>query len=466
MTFIHNIMHFQHKNISFLSTWLLISVLGCNNLKAQNLLGYTSNYAGEIGTYLNPSSISNSKLKLDVNIFTFGGHLQNNYYYIPRSTYNPLNPFKNGFIKIKSYQGYGTNNKHNYLYTKEQLHLPSVMYSDGKKAFALHINWRFEADAENAPNDIIRCLYDGMFEGRNITQELNTDKHADKFHFAIASWEELGATYSQTIINNQKSYFAAGLTGNLLLGNAAYYYNNTRLDYYFDSPTSISFNNVQSDFGGLMPSGLINGIGLGADLGVTYCIKDSATNNEISEYFNYKYKWGAALLDIGGIRYGKGRTYSINTYDNAVIANSNTISDLQNIDSQISGLKTKNALNFYLPTALSLQFDYNVNNLIFVGANFIQNLRFAGCQIRRPTILAITPRYEKRWFEMSLPVSLYDWRLPRIGFQMRLYNITFGAEKIGWLFKFQNYTGVDGYISLRYNIGKKIFTDPMYKAVN
>ena len=63
-------------------------------------------------------------------------------------------------------------------------------------------------------------------------------------------------------------------------------------------------------------------------------------------------------------------------------------------------------------------------------------------------------------------LKLYDWRLPRIGFQMRLYNITFGAEKIGWLFKFQNYTGVDGYISLRYNIGKKIFTDPMYKAVN
>ena len=374
-----------------------------------------------------------------------------------------MNPFKNGFIKIKSYQGYGTNNKHNYLYTKEQLHLPSVMYSDGKKAFALHINWRFEADAENAPNDIIRCLYDGMFEGRNITQELNTDKHADKFHFAIASWEELGATYSQTIINNQKSYFAAGLTGNLLLGNAAYYYNNTRLDYYFDSPASISFNNVQSDFGGVLPSGLINGMGLGADFGITYCFKDSTTVDEISQYYNYKYKFGAALLDIGGIRFGKGRTYSIDSYNNAVNANSNTLNDLQNIDSQINGLKTKDKLNFYLPTALSLQFDYNVNNLIFISANYIQNIHFTGCQVRRPNVLAVTPRYEKRWFEMSLPLSLYDWRLPRIGFEIRFYNITFGAEKLGWLYKFQNYTGVDGYISLRFNIGKKVFSDPMFK---
>ncbi len=424
----------------------------------QNLLGIVnSNYAGVMGTYLNPSSISNSKLKLDVNIFTFGGHLQNNYYFIPSSTYNPLNPFTNGFANFKAYQGYNTNNKHNYLYTKEQLHLPSVMYSNGKKAFGFHLSWRFESDTKNAPNDVVRCLYEGMFEGRNTTQELYTDKHADKFHFAIASWEELGGTYSKTVVNDGQKFIAVGITGNLLLGNTAYYYNNKKIDYYFEDTTSISFNEMHSDFGGVKPSGLINGFGIGADLGLTYCLGDSSENrNNNSGYYYYKFKFGAAILDVGGIRYGNGKTYRINSYEGAANLDGNKLDDIENLDDQVDGLEIKDHLNFYLPTALSLQFDYNVNDLIFVSANFIHNIRFTGGQIRRPTILAVTPRYEKRWLEISLPLSLYDWRLPRIGFEIRAYNIAFGTEKLGWLFKFQNYTGVDGYISLRYNIGKKI----------
>lgn len=455
------------KTSKHLMIWLLLG-LGCTQLShAQNMLGFTSNYAGAVGSYLNPSSISNSKVKLDVNLFTFGGHLQNNYYYIPKSNYKVLNPFDNGFADFKSYQGYDENKKHNYLYTKEQLHFPSIMYSDGKKAFAIHLSFRFEADTKNAPNDIIRCLYEGMYDGRTTSQELNTDKHADKFHFAIGAWEELGGTYSRTFINDRHNYLAAGITANLLLGNAAYFYNNKEVDYYFEDTTSISFHNAHADFGGVLPTGLINGFGLGFNLGVTYCMGDTNNNRtSMSGYHNYKYKFGAALLDIGGIRYGKGRTYSINSYSDASTDANNTLEDLSNLDEQVDGLKTKNHLNFYLPSALYLQFDYNINDKFFVSADFIHNLRFTGCQIRRPTILAVTPRYERKWFEVSMPLSLYDWRLPRIGFEMRFYYLVVGTEKVGWLFKFQDYTGVDGYISLRYYIGKKIIktSDPLYKS--
>jgi hypothetical protein len=442
------------------------AILFCGNAaKSQNMLGYTSNYCGVIGTFLNPSSISNSKLKLDVNVFTFGGHLQTNYYYIPRSDYSTLNPFKNGFADFDAYQGYNTNNKHNYLYTKEQMYLPSVMYSDGKKAYGFHIGWRFESDTRNAPNDIVRCLYEGMFAGKNTTQELNVVKHADKFHFAIGSWEELGGTYSKTLLNDGSRYFAAGVTGNLLLGNAAYFYNNKKIDYYFEDTTSISFVDMYSEFGGSNLSGFINGLGVGADLGVTYCLGDSAENRtDYTGYFNYKYKFGVALLDVGGIRYGKGKTYRINSYEGPVDLDDETLEGYENLDEEVDGTITKDHLSFYLPTALSLQFDYNVNKKVFVSANFIHNIRFTGCQIRRPTILSVTPRYEKRWFEISLPLSIYDWKLPRIGFEMRVWNITVGAEKIGWLFKFQDYTGVDGYISFRYNIGKKTIatSNPLY----
>ena len=434
---------------------LILSLCFINAANAQNLMGYTSNYAGAISTNLNPSSISNSKLSLDINFITFGGHLQNNYYLIPKDTYNPINPFDNGFADFNAYQGYETKNKHQYLYTKEQLHFPSIMFSNGKNAFGVHLSWRFEADTKDVPDDIIKTMYDGLYSGKDVGQDLNTDKHADKFHFAIGSWEELGATYSRTFKNDGNRYLAAGITANLLLGNAAFYYNNKAIDYYYKDSTSISFDNVNADFGGVIPTGLINGMGLGIDLGITYCISDSAKTNKDNPYFNYKYKFGAAISDLGGIRYGNGFTYEVNSYNSTPNVSNNTVNDVSNLGEQVGGLQTSDHLNFYLPSALSLQFDYNLNNKIFISANYINNLRFTGAQIRRPTVLTITPRYERRWFEVSVPISLYEWSLPRIGFEIRLWNLVFGAEKLGWLLNLQDYTGVDGYVSLRYNIGKK-----------
>ncbi|MFT4525649.1 MAG: hypothetical protein ACI9FU_000749 [Granulosicoccus sp.] len=45
-------------------------------------------------------------------------------------------------------------------------------------------------------------------------------------------------------------------------------------------------------------------------------------------------------------------------------------------------------------------------------------------------ILGITPRYEIKWFEAALPISLYDYRHPQVGLAFRFYNITIGSDNI------------------------------------
>ena len=442
---------------------IILNIFLNSNVAAQNFLGYTGNYSGISSVYQNPSSIANSKLKLDINIFTFGGHMQNSLYYIPKSSYNNINPFKNGFADFDAYKGYAVNNKRNYLYTREQMYLPSLMFSNGKRAFAFHINWRFEAHVKNIPNDIVRSIYEGMYKGKNITQDLNTVKHADKFHFALASWEELAATYSQTLHHDVHQYFAAGITAKLLLGNAAYFVKNNAMDYYFSSNTGISFQNAHTSFGGVIPKGLINGVGMGADIGVTYAVKDFGRPNNVSEYFNYKYKISLALLDIGGIRFNNARKYHVNSYSSPTNTNGNTVNGLNEIQNTAQGMIVSPNITYFLPAALNAQFDYNFNDFFYVGAQYINNLKFTACQVRRPTILAITPRIEKRKFEMAMPLSLYDWRLPRMGFHIRILNFTFGTESINWLIKLRDFTGVDGYFSVKFNIGKKELSQPLFK---
>jgi len=432
--------------------------------KAQNMIGFTGNYAGISGAYLNPSAIVNTKIKLDINLFTFGGHMHNNYYYIPKEQYTPINPFHNGFADKRAYKLYSQDGKHPYLFTREQMHLPAVMYSSGNNAFAFGICWRFEADAVNIPQDIVHLMNEGIFGGREVSHPTNTAQHADYFHFALASWEELTATYSRKLVQEHGHYFAAGITGKFLLGNGAYYFNNKSLDYYYANNKSISFGNAHANFGVVIPQGLINGYGLGMDVGVTYAISDMATTRSAAGFYNYRYRLGAALLDLGAIHFGNGVSYHVNSYDETVNANGNTVSNIYDMGTTTGGMVQRNSLNFILPTALSLQFDYNINDVFYMGSQFVQGIRYAGCQVRRPGVLAFIPRYERRRFEVSAPVSLYDWRMLRIGLHMRIFGISFGVEKSGWLLPFSDFKAVDGYIAFKYSIAKKELTKPMFET--
>lgn len=448
--------------LRFILAGFIFSLLSQGIAVAQNMIGFTGNYAGISGAYLNPSAIANTKIKIDINLFTFGGHMHNNYYRIPKAEYNPINPFSKGFADYSAYKLNPQPGRHPYLFTRQQMYLPSVMYSNGKNAFAVHMGWRFEADAVNIPQDIIHLMNDGIFAGREVNLQTQVPQHADRFHFALASWEELSATYSRRLIQEHGHYLTAGITGKILLGNAAYYFNNKSMDYYYADTKSISFSNAHANFGVVVPGGLINGYGLGADLGVTYAVSDMITTRSVAGYYNYRYRLGAALLDLGAIRFNNGRTFHVNSYEEAVNANGNTVGSIYDIGTTTGGMVQRNSLSFVLPTALSLQFDYNINDMFYLGSHFVQGIRYTGCQVRRPSVLAFIPRYERRRFEVSMPISLYDWRMPRIGLHMRLFNVSFGVEKSGWLFKFQDFKAVDGYIAIKYSIGKKELTKPMF----
>jgi hypothetical protein len=103
----------------------------------------------------------------------------------------------------------------------------------------------------------------------------------------------------------------------------------------------------------------------------------------------------------------------------------------------------------WLPSALSVQFDYHLRKNWYVNANMIYGFTLARGSLARPAELSITPRYETRIFEASLLISLYDWSQPRVGLAVRIYGFTIGTDKIGGFFHFSDFSGLDFYFSVK-----------------
>jgi hypothetical protein len=67
----------------------------------------------------------------------------------------------------------------------------------------------------------------------------------------------------------------------------------------------------------------------------------------------------------------------------------------------------------------------------YANATWVQGFKLSKrtAGIRR-SLLAVTPRYENKWFEASLPISLYDYRSPQVGLAFRFYSITIGSDNL------------------------------------
>jgi len=107
-----------------------------------------------------------------------------------------------------------------------------------------------------------------------------------------------------------------------------------------------------------------------------------------------------------------------------------------------------------LPAALSFQADYQYFQNWFVNTTLVLPVKLSNVQLSRPAQAIVSLRYESRWFEFGVPLSLYDFQKPRLGVFARIYFISFGTEKLGGFFGYSDFTGLDFYFSVKYNILK------------
>jgi len=451
--------------------------------KAQEMWGITmSNYAGSTGVLLNPSSIATSKLYMDINIVTADIFFENNYGYILKEDYSLFKVLS----KSPEFPKYGPNERpflhyegenDKYVYSSEVIKGPSIMLAYGRHAFSFNTGARVLVSANAIPYDIANFAYYGL----GYTEQQNINYKSNDFGAASMVLGEVGLTYAYSVRKIFMEDWAVGITVKRLFSGAGGYVRGNDIDYMVLNDSTINIKNMNAEVGYAIPldydnndfpddGPLIKGGGFGFDIGFTFQNKTiSYQKKRISQlcrqrYIDYIYKFGVSLIDIGFVNFKTNA--QLHSYDdvskywiNVDTLNYYNLNELSRTLSTVfygdpNASLVANKMRVYLPTALSIQGDYRVYDKWYVGGVFIQPIRLGKSYIRRPAQLAIVPRYESPHLEFAIPLSLYDYKYPRVGASIRYHFLTIGTEELLGLLGLIDFTGLNFYIGVKINFRK------------
>lgn len=477
----------RHRHI-FRKAGILVLMLFSfftNNISAQ-FLGSSTNYSGSSGLAVNPSLMTTSFVYSDFGL-NVGISAYNNFAFVKASDlYNILTGggFSDYYKNGKRYDfDFVMNTKPKYFYETLDLKVLSTMYNfNGKNAFGLFVNNRVYASGTRIPWEILEIgvvsMEDGDYSGKNYQSENSKA--------GVMAWSEVGIAYSLTVKDRYYDKIDVGVTAKGLLGYAAAAVNLKEVDKYIINSDSTIIHKVDMtaamsapiDYSADFADGevfdknkIVNGWGAGVDIGVTYThkmdekmagvVKRPCTFPKIP----YVWRLGVSLLDFGAIRYNKNaRVYKIYS-DTDKIFDVNKLKDVKDFDSMMDTI----TMTFYdntddsfagdsflmgLPTALSVQFDYNIYNNFYVNASWIQPVRFFEYSVSRPPQLVVEPRFESTYFDFTLPVTLYNYHRFLVGAEMRLAFLTVGTQNIFNFLKYGDSYGLDVYVALKFNLYK------------
>ncbi|MFK5856067.1 MAG: DUF5723 family protein, partial [Bacteroidota bacterium] len=182
------------------------------------------------------------------------------------------------------------------------------------------------------------------------------------------------------------------------------------------------------------------------------------------KYEDYIYRIGVSILDIGRVKYSTNA--QLHSFDDVsqywssidTLEFNNINSLMGQISETFYGDPTaslrSNTIKIGLPTALSVQVDFSFQNNLYLGGMWIHPIRINMNSLRRPAQLAVVPRYETKYFELSVPISVYEYKYPRVGLAARLYFVTIGTERLGTYLGMADLNGLDIYASIKIGINK------------
>lgn len=284
------------------------------------------------------------------------------------------------------------------------------------------------------------------------------------FQTSVLAWSELGLHYAKGF-STYDGEATFGFTLKYLQGyESAYFQNNDRIRYTKLPDNIVSTTHADIQFGltrtnttGETANIQRNGQGIAFDLGFNFLITE----------FDDTYKWkiGAALLDIGRIHFnknaerhlvGQDSLLNIRAEDYEFVTEVTDLDDVIQLFSEQSlgdaeASFVQNSFGIWLPAAFSLQVDYAFTNFLYLNATLVQRLAFQSPSLRRGNLIALTPRYESRWISAALPLSVYNGQQLRIGGAIRLAFLTIGSEHLGSFFSRSSFSGTDIYMAIKIN---------------
>lgn len=473
---------------------ILVSILFTlsTNVNAQKYLGVrSSNYAGIMGADLQPASIVDSRLKVDINLFSVDFHAWQNARYFnadnmpkwwtksfigpdtawmaPDSTFYERNVFPLSKVKAKSRS----------INTSLQIDVLNFMFHINPRiAIGFSAKFRTNMSVSNMTPEFIRLAETGLKDADLWNIDLK-----DKFiNMNAMSWAEYGINYAQVAYDKEEHFLKIGGRLKFLQGIAAAYMQSDNFSYRLDNADTAAilngnfqygysknfdkyFGNKNISFSDVFK--LNSKLGVGFDIGVVYEWRpkwkdykydmDGQTNIWRRDKEKYKLRVGVSVIDIGGMKFekgGKSRNFSLDEkkYDLTKFEN---VKNPESMDSLIladfQGQPDKGTFFMNLPTAASFQIDYHIWNdfyLNFTGVFGIVNKNKAH-RIITPMQLSLTPSYDFKWFGIYVPLSYNQFAGFNAGLGARLGPITLGFTDWNSILAKGKVRGTEFYLGLR-----------------
>jgi len=441
-----------------------------------------SDYAGINAASLNPSLLVNSEIYFDLNLLAGDIFLQNNFLFVHKADFRFMDLLKrNPTFPSYDVEGEGLDYKKSldFINAFEQTDIrgPSFSIVLDKQAFGFSTRMVTMTSAKNLPG----YLGELMFEGLEYVPLHGIPQDNGQFDAVSAGWWEMGLSYAREIKQQRWYKWSFGVNLRRLWGYAGAGIVNQNAKYTVINDSVINIENLDASLGfsipvdydtGDFPDGgaTFNGKGTVIDLGVSYLRKRNVSTNRTYksfcqyEYDDYLYKIGASITDLGSLVFKENAKNELfedaskewNGIDTLEFVSVNDIFQQLSTAFYDDPEASDQGGNFVLglPATLSLHADYQYYPNWHLAGLVVLPLRIWDKQLRRPAQALISLRYATPAWEVALPVSLYNFKEPRIGLSARYYFLTIGTDKIGGFLGMNDFTGMDFYFSLKFHILK------------
>jgi len=454
-------------------------LLAMLNGKAQNYHAIQgSSYAGALGVHNNPASIVGTPFKWDVvllgtqlksstNAFTIYN------YSLLSSPANSLYYVDKGKYKRKADLDFNLNL------------INARIALNQKSSVAFGVNIKGYTNLQTSDYNFIDTL-------DNVTDflQLNPDINGVNAKLRSSTWVEAYISYARTLYDNEFSRLNAGITLHVGRGVSGAYANinnisfsqtvqNNRTVYNINSADLIYGYSASYDHwhGNNSTSQNISNMisyaegGASIDAGIEYIIKPQGTSsfNDDEDYYDYDWKLGLSLLDIGGNQYKYGTqsrvVYSVkpnitgNALDNKFIGINSAQEFNDSLATVINGDQAGGRFTVINPTRLVANVDRYLTGNFYLNAELSVNIPLASIkktylQVKQTNLLTVTPRWETKRFGFYLPVQFNTKNQLWVGGAFKAGPLLFGLHNLVNLFGKTSTQNGGGYIALIFRASK------------
>jgi hypothetical protein len=420
----------------------------------ENYGSLSSNYTPTNSVFINPSSMLDSKTWLDINLVGVGVFGMNNLASLDHTNYGRIIRTQTFPEDVEYHQG----KKKYHAYNRNFVQGPAAVWSQGDHAAGLSFGGRSFTDARGITDYMGRFIEFGV---QAYDPQHNINYSLEKVRVNTINFGEIKGSYAYTFLKKKRDMWMVGISVSKFIsmyGSAA---NVKQFDFNIQNDTAASVFNLESDAMYMKEANLNAKGGMGLDIGFTYqrMLRESVSYFPNSKRMGcrsvpYLYTIGFSIMDIGSVKFDEDagtfigynfQNYNWQQYADADFNGDNPADLFLSQESSPGEGFVKKPFKIKLPTFVSLQVDYNVwASRVYANLTWVQGLPHGQNTfgVRRANSIALTPRFESRFFDLALPLSLYEYRYPQIGISARLWFLTIGTDKLlSWIAKTDVYGG-------------------------